>query len=197
MYGTLQVQPNIELVPCLFQGAASSRTCTSLSTDFTTLLSRCRYLFCWASAERIDRCRRTHSLRNALTSSHSFLRSGPLGAFPLLPLPFPDKRFNVASSSFLASFARAASGNVSMHGRLMLNPFIPDQTEWPELRVYDRGFPGAPSPVLGGQYASLSAFHFCLVLEEPKAFQECCQQKDLKHHKRADAGIWNWKEWLL
>lgn len=73
----------------------------------------------------------------------------------------------------------------------MLNPFIPDQIEWPELRVYYQGFPDAPLPVLGGQYASLSASHFCLVSEEPKAFRECCQQKDLKHHKRADAGIWD------
>lgn len=48
-----------------------------------------------------------HSFLKALTSSHIFFRSRPLGDFPF-PLPFPDNVAIVASSSALTSFASAA-----------------------------------------------------------------------------------------
>lgn len=50
----------------------------------------------------------TYSLRRALTSSHIFFRSDPLGPLPLTPLPFPDRIPSAASNSFFTSLARAA-----------------------------------------------------------------------------------------
>ena len=50
----------------------------------------------------------TYSLRRALTSSHIFFRSAPLGPLPLTPLPFPERIPSVVSSSFFTSLARAA-----------------------------------------------------------------------------------------
>jgi len=49
-----------------------------------------------------------YSFRRALTSSHIFRRSAPLGAFPLAPLPFPDSVSRVASSSCFTSLTSAA-----------------------------------------------------------------------------------------
>ena len=51
---------------------------------------------------------RPYSLRRALTSSHNFLRSVPLGPFPFTPFPFPDRIPSVVSNSFFTSFAKFA-----------------------------------------------------------------------------------------
>lgn len=51
---------------------------------------------------------RTYSFRNALTSSHIFFLSRPLGALPFAPLPLPESTLRAASSSLLTSLAKAA-----------------------------------------------------------------------------------------
>ena len=53
----------------------------------------------------------THSFLSALTSSHIFFRSAPLGFLLFAPFPFPDRMASVSSSSFLTSFANAACRN--------------------------------------------------------------------------------------
>ena len=49
-----------------------------------------------------------YSLRNAFTSSHIFLRSAPLGALPLAPLPLPASKSRASSNSRLTSRASSA-----------------------------------------------------------------------------------------
>jgi len=144
-----------------------------------------------------------YSFLSALTSSHIFFLSRPLGDLPFPPLPLPANTASVASSSIFTSFARAAwilpKHQISAHNERPPPPF--EKLTWSVLPALasnvESSTPSLLITLAGCPIRVTFSFSpLCPVVKRAVALG-CCQLRGWKHHRPVNVAVLNLREWHL